>query len=284
MKQIIPFSLLISCIGLFLSCDKKKDTQTNTTNNIGQLPAQSEYALLIDSGEIQINKNHLFLDFAGVPCLSVDTLIVPLVGDSKSILTFPYSVAPEQICCFNDGSIFFLQDTCLKKAKDKNVEFSIPFPFKQVNISKAGEHGVYLYGFNPITNTNDVYFVDKNENGIIKILSDTLAIGTVIGTGQVSIVALDSTVYFLKEGEMQPIFQSKNPITSLADCEAGIFYATDRNAGYFNNDGETFVFYNRGVSKLITYRDTLYLLETSGRFSKITGTNYFENLTDSITH
>jgi len=191
---------------------------------------------------------------------------------------------PEQICCFDDGSIFFLQDSCLKKVKNKNIEFSVSFPLKQMNISKAGEHGVYLCGSNSVTNTHDIYFVDKNENEIVKILSDTLAIGAVIGTGQVSIVALDSTVYFLKDGEMQPIFQSKNLINSLADCEAGIFYATDRNAGYFNNEGKTFVFYNRGVSKLMTYRDTLYLLELSGRFAKITGTNYFENLTDSITH
>ena len=290
------FYLFVCCIGLFSACNQKKETQTDTTNNviealpdtvnnsIGMLPAQSEYALLIDSGAIQIDINHLFLDFNGIPCLSMDTLIIPLSGDSTSILAFPYSAAPEQICCFADGSIFFLQDTCLLKVKNKSIEFSIPFPFRQMNINKAGEHGVYLSGFNPITQMNDVYFIDKNEEGIMKIISDTLAVGAVIGTGDISMVALDSTIYLLKEGEMQPVFQSDYPITSLADCEAGIFYATDRNAGYFNNEGVHFVFYNRGVSKLMTYMDTLYVSDRSGRFSKIMGTNYFKTLTDSLTY
>ena len=79
------------------------------------------------------------------------------------------------------------------------------------------------------------------------------------------------------------IFQSDHPITSLADCNAGIFYASTHNAGYFNDEGHTFVFYNSGVSKLMAYHDTLYVLDATGRFYKIMGTNYFKTLTESLT-
>jgi len=279
---LLLFVLLLSGI----SCREKKGTQEKIQPEeiIGMLPAQSKFILLIDSGKIQIDKNHLFLDNQGNPYVSIDSIIVPLLAKDSIPLLFPFSISPEQMCSFMDGSIFFLQDTCLEKLADEAIQYAIPFPYRQITICKAGENGVYLFGFSPVTGKNDLYFIDKENEELTKLLSDSLPVGAVLGTGRITMIAMDSILYLMNDGEMRALFNAGNIITSLAENDVGIFYATTHNAGYLDEDARAFVFYNRGVSKLLTSNDSLYLLDESGRFSMITQTNGFKNLTDSLTY
>ena len=110
MKTNIFVNLFLYGLIFSTSCSQKNDTRI-ARGFIGVLPAQSKYALLQNFKNAQIDKNQLFLDFNGNPCLCIDSLVVLLSGKSDSILTFPLSISPNQICCFNDGSIFFLQDS-----------------------------------------------------------------------------------------------------------------------------------------------------------------------------
>ena len=267
---------LIILLSFSISCSEKPE------QTIGILPAQSEFILLADSKDIQIDKNRLFLDNQGKPYISIDSMIVPLLpnGGSPKALLFPFSMMPEQICCFMDGSIFFLQDTSLNKLADKTIQYTIPFPYRQISLCKAGENGVYLYGSSPSTGQNDLYFIDKEKETLTKLISESLPFGAVLGTGRITMLAIDSMLYLLNDGEMQALFNAGNIITSLAENEAGIFYATTHNAGYIDDDARALIFYNRGVSKLLTADDTLYLLDESGRFAMITQTNGFKDLTE----
>ena len=279
MKQIIHILLLTCLLGLF-SCKNNKTHEISIL-----LPDESECILLADSGDILINKEHLFLDFIGNPCLNIDSLIFVLAHnqESRRIISLPFSLMPDKICCFADGSMYILQGTNLSKIVDNDILFTLPMPYKSMHISKAGESGLYLTGYNPTYKNYDLYFIDNIENSIEKILSDTLQINAAIGNGKVTMAAIDSVVYLLAGGEMQAIFKADNLITALADGETGVFFSTPENAGYFDDSGQYFFFFPKGADKLLTYKDTLYLLDTENRLAMITKTDSFRNFTDSIT-
>lgn len=279
-------SVIVFLLSLF-SCnfDKKEETTAETTPKIaGILPQESEFYILVNPDEIPIDKEHLFLDFDGSPCLLIDSLIFPLLSNKNGgPSVFPNSIISNQISCFYDGSMIFLKDSLLKKIHNNEIIFTIPFPHKNMYIEKAGENGVYLHGFNPINEKYELFFIDNREHLFSKVLSDTISINAVVGTGDISMVAMDSIIYILAEGEMQAVFNAKKIITSLADSETGIFFATSDNVGYFDNQYNSIIFHNTGAAKLLTQKDTLYMLETNGRFSFITQIDNFKNLTDSIT-
>jgi len=271
--------LLLFCL---ISCNQNKEKQNEEL--VGILPTESDYFVLVKSGVIQIDKKYLFLDFLGKPCLNIDSLVFSISVDKKNAcLSMPFSLMPDEICCFHDGSMFVLQDTSLIKIANKKIEFTIPFPYKQLHIDKASESGVYVYGFYPENKSFDLYFINKSKNEITKILNDTIPINSVIGTGDITILAMDSIIYLLNDGTMQPILEADDKITSLADNETGVFYATTKNIGYMDDENGSFIFYNKGAQKLLTHRDTLYILDNDGQFSLITKTNYFKILSDTIT-
>jgi len=274
--------LLISCLLVFFSC---KNNQKQVQDKLSiLLPNESEWVLLSDSGSIPINKDHLFLDFIGNPCLNIDSLIFVLSHNKDSrIISLPFSMTPDEICCFADGSMYVLQGSNLSKMAGDTIRFTLPMPYKSMNISKAGENGLYFTGYNSTNKNYDLYFIDNIENSIEKLLSDTLPINAVIGNGAVTMTAIDSVVYLLTNGKMQAVFKADSPITALADGETGVFFSTPNNVGYYDNTGKYLFFYPKGTSKLLTYKDTLYLLDTEGRFSMITKINSFRNFTDSIT-
>ena len=278
MKKITIFFLIF----VLISCNQNKEKQDD--KSMGVLPIESDYFVLVEPGVVQIDKNYLFLDFFGNPYYSIDSLVFALLSDENgAVLSMPFSLMPNEICCFSDGSMFILQDTSLIKITNKKIEFTIPFPYKQLHINKASESGVYIYGYHSENKSFDLYFVDKNKNGIMKILNDTIPISSVIGTGYITMLAMDSTIYLLNGGVMQLILEADDKITSLSDNETGVFYATTKNIGYMDDENGLFIFYNKGAQKLLSHKDTLYILDNGGRFSFITKTNYFKTLSDTIT-
>ena len=283
MKQITHI-LLIGCLLGMFSCKGNK-TQPAPNELKMLLPDESKWFLLVDSGNIPIDKNHLFLDFIGNPCLNIDSLIFVLAHnrDSSRIISLPFSLMPDEICCFLDGSVYVSQGSNLSKMSKDSLLFTLPMPYKSMHISKAGENGLYLTGYNPTDKNYDLYFIGNIENSIEKILSDTLPINAAIGNGKVTMTAIDSVVYLLANGKTQAVFKANNPITALAGGETGVFFSTSKSVGYFEDTGQYLFFYPKGAAKLLTYKDTLYLLDTEGRFSMITKTDAFRNFSDSIT-
>ena len=282
MKSIHYILLLVCLIGIF-SCKNKTQSVQDELRIL--LPDESECIFLSDSGDISIDKEHLFLDFIGNPCLNIDSLIFVLAHnqDNSRIVSLPFSLMPNEICCFANGSMYILQDTNLSKIIDNDILFTLPMPYKSMHISKAGESGLYLTGYNSTEKNYDLYFIDNIKNSIKKILSDTMQINAAIGNGTITMTAVDSVVYLLAEGKMQAIFKADNLITALADGKTGVFFSTPENVGYFDDNGQYLYFYPKGAAKLLTYKDTLYLLDTEKRFVMITKTDSFRNFTDSIT-
>lgn len=282
MKSILYILLLTCLLGIF-SCKNNRTQPVQDEVSI-LLPDESEWILLSDSGSIPIDEGHLFLDFIGNPCLNIDSLIFIMAHNQNSrIISLPFSLMPDEICCFADGSMYVLQDANLSKITDNTILFTLPMPYKSMHISKAGESGLYLTCNNSIEKIYDLYFIDNIKKSIEKILSDTLPINAVIGNGEVTMTAIDSVVYLLADGEMQAVFKADNTIMALADGGNGVFFSTLNSVGYFDDNGQYLFFYPKGASKLLTYKDTLYLLDTEGRFSLITKTDSFRNFTDSIT-
>ena len=265
-----------------------KENKTQQIQNAfwAALPNDSEWIVLIDSGAIPITKNHLFLDFVGNPCLNIDSLIFVLAhkhSQCSRIVSLPFSMIADEICCFIDGSMYVLRNSELSKIIGDSILFALSIPYKSLHISKAGENGLYLIGYNSMDKVYDLFFINNMENSIEKILSDTLQINAAVGNGKVTMAAIDSVVYLLADEEIRSIFRADNLITALADGKTGIFFSTPENVGYFGDNQQYFFFYPKGAKKLLTYKDTLYLLDTENRFSMITKIDSFRNFTDSIT-
>lgn len=277
MKHTYIFLIILG----LTACSTKKENQKE--DFCGILPTQSDFFVLIEPNTISITENHLFLDFAGNPYLIIDSLAFALFSDKNgTVLSVPFSLIPNEICCFSDGSMFILQDTSLIKIANNKKEYTIPLPYRQLQINKAGENGIYVCGLNMLNKKYDLYFIDKNKNTMIKIISDSIPVNTAVGTGSITMVAMDSIIYLLHDGKMQSLLKADEKITALTDNEAGIFFSTASSVGFFDEQYQPVMFYNKGALKLLSHSDTLYILDNDRRFSFITATNNFKTLTDTI--
>jgi len=265
-----------------MSCVSTTKTDVENNDKI-VLPEQSECLLLIEVGVLP-EKSSLFVDRFGKASLLIDSLIYPLEKEKTDslptfLIHFYDSTVPKNICCFDDGAIWFTEGEYLCRLQENKKDTIINLPFKDIHISGT-EDGIYLSSFNEEDNIYNLFFVDKNNNEIHKLLSSTSPLRA-IGTGNSTIVAADSTVYLLENNTTFSLFKTTECILHLAFAPDGIFYATENNVGYFDPKINIIIL-EKPVRDMLSFGNELYLLLKDGSLYKITNTEYFKELSNII--
>ena len=282
MKRLYKYGLHCSIIFLIMSCVNTTKTTVESNEKI-VLPEQSQCLLLIEAGVLPKNSS-LFVDRFGKTSLLIDSLIYPLEKEKADslpafLIHFHHSTIPQNICFFDDGDIWFTEGEYLCRLQEDEKDTIINLPFKNIHISCA-ENGIYLSSFNEEDNIHNLFFVNKNNNEVHKLLSNASPL-IAIGTGDATIVAADSTVYLLENNTTFSLFKTTEHILHLAFAPDGIFYATENNVGYFSPK-INIIFLEKPVRDMLSFGNNLYLLLKDGSLYKITNTEYFNELYNFI--
>ena len=280
-KTYLKYGRLFIVSLLLFSCAKQSKTAKEDEKMI--LPEQSQCFLLMEAGLLSENSS-LFIDALGTPTLLMDSLVYSLGNEKTDILQrylmrFYQSTVPNDICCFDDGTILFTEGEYLCRIQGAKKDTVVNYPFKDIHISRAG-NGIYLSAYNKQESRYILFFVDRNNAQIHKLLSNASPL-TAIGTGDATIVATDSTVYLLENGATRILFKAPEPVRHLAFAPDGIFYATENNLGYFNPKINLF-FLKKKIKALCSTPDELYYIIDDGSLYKITNTEYFNELANFI--
>lgn len=267
--------LTISCINT---------TKEGVENNRKIILPQNSQCLLLTEAGVLSEKSSLFVNTFGIPSILVDSLIFSIEQEERDSLSmflvrFHDSTTPQNICCFDNGDIWFTEGEYLCQLQENKKDTIINIPFKNIKISHAGD-GIYLSTYNEQENNYNLFFINKNTNEIHKLMSNTLQL-IAIGVGNSTIVASCNMVYLLKDNIIYNLFQTQEPITHLAFAPHGFFYATDSKIGYFDSE-INIIFLEKGIRDMLSYDNKLYLLLNDGALYKITNTEYFRELSNLI--
>jgi len=276
---------ILSILFLLFSCNRTVKTNTEVTEDKEIiLPVQSQCEILV-SDSIIPEKAHLFLDASGVACLLIDSVVFYLEYENEDTIGAPMkffnSMIPNEICCFDDGTILFRENQRLKLIENEEIKTLLEFPIAFC-IKKAEEAGVYISTYDSVKKCSNLYFVNKNEMTAHKVLSDSLPI-IVSGYGDVTAVALGKSIYLLHDGESELLFQTQEPVTHLAFAPHGIFYATENYIWYLDPE-INIPFLKKGVRQMLSFENQLYLLLKEGALYKITNTEHFNQLSELFTN
>jgi len=277
---------ILSIVALLSSCNQPEKTTEGITKDKTEiiLPVQSQCELLIPDSIIP-KEASIFLDALGMPCLLLDSIIFYLEYNGQDDFEMPMiffnSVIPNEIICFDDGTIWFSENHFLKQIEDEESKTMLEFP-AGFHIEKAEEAGVYVSTYDSINKRSNLYFVNKDEMTAHKMLSDSLPI-IVSGYGDVTAVALGKSIYLLHNGESELLFLTQEPVKQLAFSPHGIFYATE-NAVWYLDPEINIPFLKKGVRQMLSFENQLYLLLKDGALYKITNTEYFNQLSELFTN
>jgi hypothetical protein len=243
------------------------------------LPEESECETLIPAGVIPTSAI-LFLDILGNPCLLMDSIVFFINGNgTEQSMKFFDSTIPKDVLCFEDGSIWFIENNCLTQINNRKKETLVQFPFfSNLRSSPMGGKGIYLSAYNNSQNVYNLFLIDKNKKSIIKLLENISPI-IAAGSGKTTIIACDKNIYILNEDKIIPAFQATHTIKQLTYAPGGIFYATENEAGYFNVDANIVFIKNCMIKQMLSFENNLYLFFENGAIYKITNTEYFKKIT-----
>ena len=284
-KSFLHISLSLVGFVLF-SCSNNKNN--NTSENDFEavevvktvIPKQLQYEILAGEGVIPSNAT-LFLDCFGIPHLLIDSLVYRVEYAKDDTIHLPMSfyesVKPKEICCFTNGEVWFTEEGCLHRIEDNKKEILLKVASENIHVSSANDKGAYLTVYDERAKEYELLFINREEKQIDKLLKSPYPI-VVIGTGDITIVAIDNTIYLLEGEEIIPVFRIQEPIKCLAIAPTGIFYATDNKVGYFNLE-ENIIFLERKARNILSSGNILYLLLENGALYKITNTDYINKLT-----
>ncbi len=151
----------------------------------------------------------------------------------------------------------------------------LKLPVNSPRFTQAGPHGIYIWGSNPKTSKNEIYFFSASGKAIQVLFASDEKIGAVGGDGVRTFAAVDHLILELSKKKMTGLYQDpKNPIQSLNYSKSmGLFYRTASGVSYLNPDNRKDIEFFRSLNTQVGLKnDVLYLcLGESSGVIKITG-------------
>jgi hypothetical protein len=154
----------------------------------------------------------------------------------------------------------------------------LKFPVNSPRLTQAGPHGIYIWGSNPKTSKNEIYFFSASGKAIQVLFASTEKIGAVGGDGVRTFAAVDHLILELSKKKITGLAREPEDIRGLRYAEGiGLFYSTASGIRYLNPDNRKCIdFFRSPHTQMDLKRGALYLClgEASG-VVKITGLEVF---------
>jgi hypothetical protein len=282
MKQV--FYILIAEFSICLmSCKFQNNDEETVIESI--LPQDAVFELLADT-TAGLNNDSIcvFLDFYDNSCVMINGVVFDILNDTSEmdfryIVNHPLPIT--SICCYDNGDMFTVSQNELYYYKDSKAIKIAELPAENMNLEKAVENKLYVYGEVQKDSIHELYLYNVDSQEIETLSSGKNKIKSVFGNGDTTYVSCNNSVFMLANGEVITILENLN-VNSLLILSNKLFFATTDFIAVCYEPNKYIPFIQHGGKKLLSDNETLYILFNNGSFAAIHNTNTFDGFCSTI--